>query len=411
VRKLLTAAIAPIVVTLSIVLAGCGSTAATGSAGGDAATPGITKTSVVLGGSYPFSGPAAAYSTLVYGADAAFDAANASGGVNGRKIRYITLDDGYDPSRALQDAHELIAQDHVFAIFGSAGTPTNFADWDYINHAGVPDLFLISGASDWGADIKAHPWTIGGLPSFVSEARIYARYLEQVMPHATVAILYQNDEFGQDYLGGFLHAIAGSGLRVVAKQDYVVTEPSVDTQVANLAASKAQVFVDFSTAQFTIQAIKRAAALGWKPLHIIPVPDASKTQVLEPAGLADSTGIISVDYSKDPTDPKWAEDSGVKQYLAAVKRYTPKANPDDFNVEEGWIAAQAMIAALRGMKQPTRADLMAAARSLDLEEGVLLPGLTVNTTHGYPIQTMYVARFNGSTWTLQGPPITETRGY
>jgi branched-chain amino acid transport system substrate-binding protein len=386
---------------------GRGSSGGSGGSGSNGSDPGITASSIKLGGSYPFSGPASAYGTIGVSAKAYFDWLNAKGGVNGRKIEFTTLDDGYEPARALQNAKQLVEQNKVFALFNTLGTANNLAIWDYANQQKVPQVFVATGASAWGADPSKHPWTIGWQPDYVSEARVYAEYLKKNKPNAKVAALYQNDAFGKDLLNGFKSAVQGSGISVTAAESYEVTDPTVDSQVSKLATSKADVFLDITTPKFGAQAIHRLTEVNWKPLHILNNVAASKTLVLKPAGLAASKGIVSVSYFKDPEDPRWASDSAMMEYKAGLKQYAPKADPNEpFNVY-GWAAANTMAEALKQMKSPTRQALMDTIRNMNLNIPLLLPGVSVQTspTDGYPIQDMQIMQFDGQHWQLQGSVI------
>jgi branched-chain amino acid transport system substrate-binding protein len=386
---------------------GRGSSGGSGGSGSNGSDPGITASSIKLGGSYPFSGPASAYGTIGVAAKAYFDWLNAKGGVNGRKIEFTTLDDGYEPARALQNAKQLVEQNKVFALFNTLGTANNLAIWDYTNQQKVPQVFVATGASAWGADPSKHPWTIGWQPDYVSEARVYAEYLKKNKPNAKVAALYQNDAFGKDLLNGFKSAIQGSGVQVTAAESYEVTDPTVDSQVSKLATSKADVFLDITTPKFGAQAIHRLTEVNWKPLHILNNVAASKTLVLKPAGLAASKGIVSVSYFKDPEDPRWANDPAMMEYKAGLKQYAPKADPNEpFNVY-GWAAANTMAEALKQMKSPTRQALMDTIRNMNLNIPLLLPGVSVRTspTDGYPIQDMQIMQFDGQHWQLQGSVI------
>jgi branched-chain amino acid transport system substrate-binding protein len=392
------------VLALLATACGRGSSGGSGGSGSSGSDPGVTATSIKLGGSYPFSGPASAYGTIGVSAKAYFDWLNAKGGVNGRKIEFSTLDDGYEPARALQNAKQLVEQDKVFALFNTLGTPNNLAIWDYTNQQKVPQVFVATGASYWGADVAKHPYTIGWQPDYVSEARVYASYLKQNKPNAKVAALYQNDAYGKDLLNGFKDAIKGSGIQVTAAESYEVTDPSVDSQVSKLATSKADVFLDITTPKFGAQAIHRLTEVDWKPLHILNNVAASKSLVLKPAGLAASKGIVSTTYFKDPEDPRWAGDPAMMEYKAGLGQYAPKADANEpFNVY-GWAVANTMAEALKQMKSPTRAALMDAIRNMNLEIPLLLPGVRVQTssTDGYPIQDMQVMRFDGEHWQLLG---------
>jgi len=396
-----------LIAVLALVPAACGrdDDGGGGGGGGGASTdPGITDKEIKLGGSYPFSGPASAYGIIGEGAKAHFAFVNAKGGVEGRKITFKTLDDGYEPPRALQNARRLIQQDKVFALFNTLGTPNNLAIWDYVNQQKVPHLFVATGASDWGADIDKHPYTIGWQPNYVTEAKVYADYLKKEKPNAKVAVLYQNDGFGKDLLGGFEDAIGGSQVKVVDKEPYNVTDPTISAQMGRLARSGADTFLNITTPKFSAQAIAAIAKSDWKPLHILNNVGASKTLVLKPVGFENAKGIVSTQYFKDPEDPQWADDAAMKEYRDALKKYSPKSNPDDpFNMY-GWTAAQTMVKALEQMKEPTRDSLMDAVRNLDLEIGTMLPGNKIQTgpDDGYPIEAMQIMRFDGQNWKLQG---------
>jgi branched-chain amino acid transport system substrate-binding protein len=367
-------------------------------------SPGISKDEIKLGGSYPFSGPASAYKAIADGAKAQFSFVNDNGGVDGRKIKFVTLDDGYEPPRAVQNARRLIEQEKVFALFNTLGTPNNLAIWDYVNEQKVPHVFVATGASDWGEDTKKHPYTTGWQPDYVTEAQTYADYLKKEKPNAKVAVLYQNDGFGKDLLGGFEEAIKGSGIRVVAKESYEVTDPTIATQMRELAGSGADTFLNITTPKFSAQAIVAVARSDWKPLHILNNVGASKTLVLEPAGLENAKGIVSTAYFKDPEDPRWDQDRAMNEYQTALRKYAPRANPNDpFNLY-GWAVAQTMVEALKNMDEPTRESLMDSVRSLNLNLPIMLPGVQIKTSadDGYPIEAMQIQRFNGDRWVATG---------
>jgi len=392
-------------IVLAVTPAACGRDEEGGGGGGGAkADPGITDKEVKLGGSYPFSGPASAYGIIGEGAKAYFKFLNAKGGVGGRKINFITLDDGYEPPKALQNARRLIQQEKVFALFNTLGTPNNLAIWDFVNQQKVPHLFVATGASDWGKDIKTHPYTIGWQPNYVTEAQVYADYLKKEKPGAKVAVLYQNDGYGKDLLGGFEDAIGGTDIKVVEKEPYNVTDPTVAPQVSRLARSGADTFLNITTPKFSAQAIATIAKSDWKPLHIVNNVGASKTLVFTPVGLKNAKGIVSTSYFKDPEDPQWADDAAMMEYKSALKKHSPKSNPDDYFNMFGWSVAQTMAKALEQMKEPTRASLMEAVRNMDTEIGTLLPGNKVQTgpDDGYPIEAMQVEEFDGKNWKLQG---------
>ena len=309
-----------VLAVLALTLAACGRDEDEGSSdGGGEASPGITDTSIKIGGSYPFSGPASAYRSIALGAQAKFKQVNAEGGVDGRKIEFITLDDAYEPPKAVQNARRLIQQDEVFALFNTLGTPNNVAIWDFVNEEEVPHLYVATGASLWGADVDAHPYTTGWQPDYVTESQVYADFLDKENPNAKVAVLYQNDAFGEDLLNGFKEAIKGTDIKVVAEESYEVTDPTVSSQMAKLAGSDADVFLNISTPKFGAQAIAAQRKLGWKVLHIINNVSASKPLVLEPVGLENAQGLISTAYFKDPAEgSEWDDDPAVKEYKEAL---------------------------------------------------------------------------------------------
>jgi branched-chain amino acid transport system substrate-binding protein len=389
-----------LLVLAALLAAGCGR----GDDDGGEESPGISDDEIVLGGSYPFSGPASAYKTISDGAKAHFAFVNANGGVDGRKIKFMTLDDGYEPPRAVQNVRRLIDQEGVFALFNTLGTPNNLAIWDYVNEQEVPHVFVATGASDWGEDVDSHPYTIGWQPDYVTEAQIYADFLTENEPGAKVAVLYQNDGFGKDLLAGFEKGIEGSDIEIVARESYEVTDPTVASQMSKLAASGADVFLNITTPKFSAQAIVAIAKSDWKPLHILNNVGASKALVLEPAGLENAKGIISTSYFKDPEDPQWEDDPAMVEYKEQLAKYSSRANPNDPFHVYGWAAASTMVEALKGMKEPTREALMDSVRSLDVEIPILLPGIKVQTGEddGYPIEAMQIMRFNGERWVLLG---------
>lgn len=398
-----------VAVAMLLLAAGCGRESGGGSGGGTAAAdPGITDTSIKFGGTYPFSGPASAYGTIAKGVNAYFKFTNDSGGVNGRKLEFITIDDGYEPQRALTNVKKLVEQDKVFAIFNSLGTANNLAIWDYTNQQKVPQVFVATGASNWGADIAGHPYTIGWQPNYVTEARVYAEYLKQSKPNAKVAVLYQNDAYGKDLLGGFEKAIEGSGVTIVARESYAVTDPTVASQVKKLAGSGADTFLNISTPKFGAQSIATIAQTSWKPLHLLNNVAASKAQVLTPVGLENAQGIVTTAYFKDPEDAQWASDPAMVAYKTNLAKYEPSADPNDPYNAYGWTVANTLVEALKGMKQPTRAALMDSLRNLDLEIPMLLPGIKVQTSgtaDGYPIEAMQVTTFEGENYKLVGSVI------
>lgn len=398
---------APLVTACSQRGADSGGSEATGPCKGQQTT-GITKTSIKLGGTYPLSGPASAYGEIPKGVRAYFDYVNKEkGGVNGRKLNWIVRDDGYQPPKSVEEARRLVEQDKVFALFQTLGTPPSTAIWNYANQQKVPQVYVATGASKWGTDTK-HPWTIGWQPSYVAEARIYAKWLNDTKPGAKVAVLYQNDDFGQDLLNGFTKAIAGSKVRIVAKQSYEVTDPSIDPQMSKLAASKAGVFLDITTPKFGSQALAADAKnTSWNPLHIVNNVSSSTT-VLQPVGFKNVQDIVSATYFKDPSDPQWDDDAGMKLYKEKLKQYQPGADPNDQFHAYGWAVAESFVKTLESMKCPTREGLRDAMRNQSNQTNdMLLPGITVNTgpNDGFPIESMQLMRFKGTRWHLFGQVI------
>ncbi|SEG40694.1 amino acid/amide ABC transporter substrate-binding protein, HAAT family [Thermomonospora echinospora] len=381
-----------------------GGTAASGACKGQQTT-GITDKSIKLGGIYPLSGPASAYGDIPKGIKAYFDYVNAEqNGIGGRKVEFLVRDDGYQPPKAVEEARRLVEQEQVFALFQTLGTPSTAATWDYTNQRKVPQVFVATGASLWGTDTR-HPWTIGWQPNYVSEARVYARYLKTDRPAAKVAVLYQNDDFGKDLLGGFKKAIAGSGVKVVAEQSYEVSDPSIDPQMRNLAGSKADVFLNVTTPKFGSQALAADARnTDWNPLHIVNNVAASRT-VLQPVGFKNVQGVVSATYYKDPTDPQWNDDAEMRLYRAKMKQYAPGADPNIPYHAFGWAVASSFHKAMQAAKCPTREGLRDSVRNLNnVQVDMLLPGVTLQTgpDDGFPIESMQLMRFKGERWELFG---------
>ncbi|GGL44648.1 ABC transporter substrate-binding protein [Planomonospora parontospora] len=386
--------------------AGAGATAAGACQGQQ--TTGITDTGIKLGGIYPLSGPASAYGAIPKGIKAYFDYVNAEkNGIGGRRVEFVVRDDGYQPPKAVEEARRLVEQEQVFALFQTLGTPSTTATWDYAGQRKVPQVFVATGASKWGTDTR-HPWTIGWQPNYVSEARVYAQYLKQERPDAKVAVLYQNDDFGKDLLGGFEKAIEGSGVTVVAEQSYEVSDPSVDPQMRNLAQSGADVLLNVTTPRFGSQALAADARnTRWNPLHIVNNVAASIT-VLRPVGFENVQGVVSATYYKDPVDPQWKNDPEMTLYHAKLKQYAPDADPSVPYHAFGWAVASSFHKTMEAAKCPTREGLRDAMRNLSgVEVGMLLPGVTMSTGpgDGFPIESMRLMRFEGERWELFGEVI------
>ncbi|MFL6130578.1 MAG: ABC transporter substrate-binding protein [Mycobacteriales bacterium] len=400
--------VVPLLAALMLLAAACGRDEAGGGGGGTAADPGITDTSIKIGSSYPFSGPASAYSSIPKALTGYFKKVNEAGGVNGRKIEFVTYDDGYEPQRALTNARKLVEQDKVFALFNPLGTANNLAMRDYLNQRKVPQLFVATGATVFGAEQAKYPFTSGFQPTYRTESKVYAKYLKAEKPTAKVAVLYQNDGFGKDLLGAFTEGVAGSGVTIVARESYEPTDPTVGPQVKKLAASGADVFLDISTPKAGAQAIAAVAQSGWKPLHILNNVASSKEQVIKPVGYKYAQGILTAAYFKTPEDPQWANDEAMQAYKADVAKYAPDANPLDTYSVYGWLVGGTLVETLKKMTAPTRQAMLDAARNLDIAPALLLPGITVKTggeSDPYPIEAMQMSRFEGEDFKLIGSVI------
>ena len=288
--------------------------------------PGVTDKEIKIGNINPYSGPASAYGQIGKTIAAYFNKVNAEGGINGRKINFISYDDGYSPPKTVEQARKLVESDEVLLIFQSLGTPTNTAIHKYMNAKKVPQLFVATGATKWG-DPKHFPWTMGWQPTYQTEGHIYARYLLSKHPDAKIGILYQNDDYGKDYVKGLKDGLGDKAAKmIVSEQPYEVTDPTVDSQIVNLKASGANVFYNVTTPKFAAQAIKKAAEIGWHPVHLLNNVSQSVGAVLKPAGLENAKGILSTFYLKDPTDPAWKNDAGYKQWLAFMDKYYPNGD-------------------------------------------------------------------------------------
>jgi len=368
--------------------------------------PGVTDTEIKIGQTMAYSGPASAYGTIGKVDEAYFKMINDQGGINGRRIRLISLDDGYSPPRTVEQIRRLVEQEQVLLTFQTLGTPSNTAIHEYMNTRKVPQLFVATGASKWG-DPRHFPWTMGWQPSFQFEARVYARYVLQNKPDAKIGILYQNDDYGKDYLKGFKDGLGDKAAKmIVAEVSYEVTDASVDSQIVTLQGSGADVFVNVSTPKFAAQAIRKSYDIGWGPLHLINNPASSISSVLLPAGPEKSVGLISIAYLKDPTDPAWKDDTGVQGYLAFMKKYYSGGSTDDTFNAAAYSAAQTLVQVLKQCGDNlTRENVMRQAANIkDLELPMLLPGISINTspTDFFPIERVQLIRFDGRTWVRFG---------
>jgi branched-chain amino acid transport system substrate-binding protein len=367
--------------------------------------PGASDTEIKIGNTNPYSGPASAYGTIGRTIAAFFNKINAEGVINGRKINFISYDDAYSPPKTVEQARKLVESDEVLLIFQSLGTPSNTAIQKYMNAKKVPQLFVSTGATKWG-DPKHFPWTMGWQPNYQSESRIYAKYLIDNRPNARIGILYQNDDYGKDYLKGFKDGLGGK-LTIVSEQPYETTDPTVDSQIINLKASGADVVFNITTPKFAAQAIKKIAEIGWKPLHLLNNVSQSVGGVLKPAGLENAKGILSTAYMKDPTDQTWKNDPGYKEWAAFMDKYFPDGDRSSSFTVYGYLVSQTLVQVLKQAgNNLTRANVMKEAANLrGLRLPMLLPGMEISTgpTDFYPIKQMQMQRFNGESWELFGP--------
>ncbi len=361
---------------------------------------------IKLGSAQPYSGPASPTGALGFGAQAYFAALNAKGGINGRKIKYITYDSAYSPPRMFEVTRRLVEQDHVLAVVGSGGTPTNAVVWKYMNEHKTPQIFIWSGAARWG-DPKGHPWTMGWVPTYQAEARIYAAYVLQAVKQPKIAILYQNDDYGKEYLVGFKDGLGPAGQKlIVSEQSYETTDASIDSQIVNLKNSGANVLLAATVPKYEVQAIRKAYELGWHPVHFVAAISNGVASVLKPAGLEASKGLITATFVKDPSDPKYGNDKGMREYLEVIKKYNPRGNPYDVLEVFGYSTAQTMEQVLRQCGDDiSKENIMRQAANLhNVKLPLLLPGIRINTspTDFYPIKQLRLARFDGQRWVLFG---------
>src|ERR1700731_1381136 len=366
---------------------------------------GATDTEVKIGNIMPYSGPASAYGVIGKTEEDYFKMINAQGGINVRKIDFVSYDDGYSPPKAVEQARKLVESDEVLVVFNPLGTPSNSAIQKYLNTKKVPQLFVATGATKWN-DPKDFPWTMGWQPSYQSEAHIYAKYLLKEKPDGKIAVLYQNDDFGKDYLKGLKDALGAKASMLVAEESYETTEPTIDNHIVKLKATGADVFISVTTPKFAAQAIKKLAEIEWKPLHIVSNVSASVGGVIKPAGFENSQGILSAAYAKDGADPQWDNDPGMKKFYAFLEKYYPDANKLDGSVVYGYGAAQTMAKVIEMCGDNlTRENIMKQAASLkNFTPDTLLPGVKINTsaTDFAPIEQLQMMRFKGEKWDLFG---------
>ncbi|MEH2531385.1 branched-chain amino acid transport system substrate-binding protein [Bradyrhizobium sp. AZCC 1588] len=375
---------------------------------------GASDSEIKIGNIMPYSGPASAYGVIGKTEEAYFRKINAEGGINGRKINFISYDDAYSPPKTVEQARKLVESDEVLLVFNPLGTPPNTAIQKYLNSKKVPQLFVATGATKWN-DAKNFPWTMGWQPNYQSETQIYAKYILKEKPNAKVGILYQNDDYGKDYLKGFKDGLgAKAASMIVLEESYEVSEPTIDSHIVKLKASGADVFINITTPKFAAQAIKKNAEIGWKPLHFLNNVSASIGSVIKPAGMENAQDIISSQYLKDPTDGQWKDDAGMKAWNEFLDKYYPEANRADASVMFGYTVAQGLVHVLKACGDNlTRENVMKQAASIkDLELGGLLPGIKVNTspTDFAPISSVQLIRFKGETWERFGEILSGDAG-
>jgi branched-chain amino acid transport system substrate-binding protein len=375
---------------------------------------GATDTEVKIGNVEAYSGPASAYGIIGKTEDAYFKMINDAGGINGRKINFISYDDGYSPPKTVEQVRKLIESDEVLLVFNALGTPTQTAVQKYQNAKKVPQLFVATGASKWN-DPKDFPWTMGFQPSYRVEARIFAKYILKNKPGAKVAVFYANDDFGKDYVAGLKDVFGDKASSlIIAEESYETTEPSIDSHIVKLKGTNADVFVNIATPKFAAQAIKKMAELDWKPMHLMTDVSISIGAVMKPAGLEASEGVLSAGYLKDASDPQWANDEGMKKFMAFIDKYMHGANIADANLVYGYAAAQTMVQVLKQAGDDlTRENVMKQAASLkDFVPDTTLPGIKVNTsaTDFAPIEQLKMMQFKSGKWDLFGDIISAEIG-
>ena len=375
---------------------------------------GATDTEIKIGNIMPYSGPASAYGVIGSTEAAYFKKVNAEGGINGRKINFISYDDAYSPPKTVEQARKLVESDEVLFIFNSLGTPPNSAIQKYMNSKKVPQLFVATGATKWN-DPKEFPWTMGWQPNYQSETQIYAKFILKEKPDAKIAVLYQNDDYGKDYLKGLKDGLgAKAASMIIIEESYETSEPTIDSHIVKLKSTNADVFVNISTPKFAAQAIKKTAEIGWKPLHFLNNVSVSIGSVITPAGMENAQGIISSNYLKDPTDPQWKTDAGMKAWNEFLDKYFPEANRADASVMYAYIVTQGIVHVLKACGDDlTRENIMKQAAGIkDLELGGLLPGIKVNTsaTDFAPLAQLQLMRFKGETWERFGEIISADVG-
>jgi branched-chain amino acid transport system substrate-binding protein len=369
---------------------------------------GATDREIKIGNFVPYSGPASSYAVLGKTIAAYFNKINDDGGINGRRINFISYDDAYSPPKAVEQARKLVESDEVLFLFYTLGTPSNSAIQKYANAKKVPQLFVASGATKWN-DPKHFPWTMGWAPSYQGEGHIFAQYLLEHHPNGKIGILYQNDDYGKDYVKGLTDALRGR-MPIIAAYPYETSDPTVDSQIVALKASGADVFYDVTTPKFASQAIKKVSEIGWKPVHLLNSISRSIGGVIKPVGFDNAQGILTAGYSKDATDPAWADDPDFKRWSDFMDKYYPDGDRSNSSTVVGYSVTETLVQVLKQCGDDlTRENIMKQAANLkDLRVGMLLPGITINTGPNdfAPLKQMQMMRFSGERWQLFGPILT-----
>ena len=375
---------------------------------------GATDTEIKIGNIMPYSGPASSYGVIGKAEAAYVKMINDQGGINGRKINFISYDDAYSPPKAIEQARKLVESDEVLFIFQSLGTPSNSAIMKYMNSKKVPQLFVASGATKFG-DPKNFPWTMGFQPNYQSEGHIYAKYIKEHFPNSKIAVFWQDDDAGKDQFKGLKDGLGDKVNMIIADKSYEVSDPSIDSQIVALHDSGADIFFSWAAPKGSAQAIRKVGELGWKPKFFLANTATTIASVLKPAGLEYSKGIISTAYVKDPTDPTWKDDPGVKHWTEFMDKYYPDGDKANANNAYAYVESQALVQVLKQCGDDlTRENVMKQAANLkNFTSEMLLPGISINTSPDdyFPIEQMQLMKFNGQTWDLFGDIITGEVGH
>ncbi|MCO5101892.1 MAG: ABC transporter substrate-binding protein [Burkholderiaceae bacterium] len=373
--------------------------------------PGASDTTIRIGQTMPYSGPASAYGTIGKAQAAYFRMINERGGIGGRRIEFLSLDDGYSPPKAVEMTRRLVEGDEVLVVFGTLGTPSNSAIRKYLNDRRVPQLFAATGAAKWN-DPRHFPWTMGGQPDYRTEARIYAQHILRTRPEARIGVLYQNDDFGKDYLAGLRDGLgARADAMIVAEASYQVTDPTVDSQIATLQGAGADVFVNVTTPKFAAQAIRRAYDIGWRPLQYLASVSVSVNSVMRAAGFEKGVGIVSSAYLMTPGDPEWNDEPAMREWRDWMAKYYPEGDTTDYLNVYGYVTAQLLVQVLRQAgDELTRENVMRQAAKLQrFAPKMMLPGITVETGEDdfAPFESLQLMRFDGKSWVRFGEVLGE----